>query len=294
MANPLPIPAPNAVVDAEGLVAADIPCRKCSYNLRSLRVMGRCPECGTPVGLSIQGDHLRFCDPAWLARVAMGLGIMFVASLVGTTLTVVSPITTILRFGPLVGPEFMAVVALVGLVGTWMMTAPDPGAVAERPGVDARRFARWAVAVALLGNITALLRAQLTSLGGTFPLFLLVYLLFAAVAVVAEWAKYTYIAQLASRVPDDALARSARRLRVIFPVARIVVMVPLLIALMTQLGLRWVGGVWLPAVVYLAGLCILAFCAISGLALVLRFRKVIGREAVVAKEIWRREMPTGG
>src|SRR5689334_24506997 len=49
-----------------GVLETDVPCRKCSYNLRGLSADGRCPECGTPVGLSVQGDFLRYSDPTWL------------------------------------------------------------------------------------------------------------------------------------------------------------------------------------------------------------------------------------
>jgi len=50
-------------VDAAGNVVSDVPCRRCSYNLRGLNYAGRCPECGTAVGQSIYGNLLRFSDP---------------------------------------------------------------------------------------------------------------------------------------------------------------------------------------------------------------------------------------
>jgi hypothetical protein len=49
-----------------GNVDADIPCRKCGYNLRGLAVDGRCPECATPVGVSINGELLRYSDPTFV------------------------------------------------------------------------------------------------------------------------------------------------------------------------------------------------------------------------------------
>src|SRR5688500_6889706 len=73
----VPSPAAAAVVDASGVVAADVPCRRCSYNVRGLSVYGRCPECGTPVGVSVHGDLLRFSDPRWLQRLAQGATLLF-------------------------------------------------------------------------------------------------------------------------------------------------------------------------------------------------------------------------
>ena len=59
--------------DDPAIVTADTPCRKCQYNLRSLRLVGRCPECGTPVGLSIKGDFLCYSDPDWLQSLRLGV-----------------------------------------------------------------------------------------------------------------------------------------------------------------------------------------------------------------------------
>src|SRR5262245_50051536 len=53
-------------------VAADTPCRKCNYNLRGLDPDSRCPECGTPVGLSLKGDLLRYSHPQWLGTIRRG------------------------------------------------------------------------------------------------------------------------------------------------------------------------------------------------------------------------------
>ncbi len=66
-------PERSGLLDESGTVIVDTSCRRCSYNLRGLSEEGRCPECGTPVGLSTQGDLLRFADPDWLESLARGL-----------------------------------------------------------------------------------------------------------------------------------------------------------------------------------------------------------------------------
>ncbi len=63
----LPVPYAGQFIDA------DVVCRCCSYNLRGLYPEGRCPECGTPVGISLQGDLLRFAEPAWVEILARGI-----------------------------------------------------------------------------------------------------------------------------------------------------------------------------------------------------------------------------
>jgi len=49
-------------------VQYDTWCVRCSYNLRTLDVEGNCPECGTPVGCSLEARRLPFADPAFLRK----------------------------------------------------------------------------------------------------------------------------------------------------------------------------------------------------------------------------------
>jgi predicted RNA-binding Zn-ribbon protein involved in translation (DUF1610 family) len=42
-------PTPTTILDATGHIAVDLPCARCRYNLRTLAVDGKCPECGHPV-----------------------------------------------------------------------------------------------------------------------------------------------------------------------------------------------------------------------------------------------------
>src|SRR5438128_453731 len=63
------------------VVATDLPCLACGYNLRTQLLTGVCPECTHPVAESMAGDQLFRADPRWLARIQRGLLIESVASL---------------------------------------------------------------------------------------------------------------------------------------------------------------------------------------------------------------------
>lgn len=123
MFDPPPLP-----LDEQGALADDFDCKKCAYNLRGLCEDGRCPECGTPVGLSTQGDLLRFADPDWLDKVERGLRIILWMILLGILAGVVSAIfsasiKSVVR-------EFVSfLAALGGFYGVWLMTMPDPSRI---------------------------------------------------------------------------------------------------------------------------------------------------------------------
>jgi hypothetical protein len=72
-------PAPMPVVAAGEALAFDLPCAACTYNLRSLRPEGRCPECGEPVATSVHPDRLVFADRRWLRRIVRGQTLFLLA-----------------------------------------------------------------------------------------------------------------------------------------------------------------------------------------------------------------------
>src|SRR3954452_13588827 len=134
---------PSPAVDPAGNVISDVPCRRCSYNLRGLNYAGRCPECGTPVGQSVYGNLLRFSDPLWVDKLARGVNLILwgivasiVGGIVGSVMRAVDPM-----FGQLV----IFIGSLVGLAGAWLLTEPDPGAGEARQTVNARQLVRFAL-----------------------------------------------------------------------------------------------------------------------------------------------------
>lgn len=76
--------------DKANRIIGDFACLRCGYNLRTMSLQGRCPECDLPVERSAGGNLLRCCDPAWLRRMARGaawlapgIGLEAIATLLG-------------------------------------------------------------------------------------------------------------------------------------------------------------------------------------------------------------------
>ena len=71
------------------VIAGDLRCASCGYNLRTLAVAGRCPECGQPVAMSLTSQPFRFGNPSTPKRVRNGLAVFIVGVLFSTILTLV-------------------------------------------------------------------------------------------------------------------------------------------------------------------------------------------------------------
>jgi cytochrome bd-type quinol oxidase subunit 2 len=65
--------------------AREKPCIRCGYSLRKITDSNHCPECGLSVWLSLnQNDTLEMSNPEWLRRMAWGLLVLAVASILAT------------------------------------------------------------------------------------------------------------------------------------------------------------------------------------------------------------------
>ena len=202
--------------DSSGEIISDVICRRCGYNLRGLREAGRCPECGTPIGLSTHGDLLRFADPAWVEKLALGIKYMLWGILVAVVVGILaSCLASWLRPG---GGAFQqaigGIAGLLGLYGAWLLTAPDPSRIGEDRYVTARKVVRFGLIIGLANHaIMAGIQAS-PALSKQVVIFLVIPAVACGlVGVGAEFAKFMYIEKLAGRIPDRKLASLARFLR---------------------------------------------------------------------------------
>jgi len=206
-------------------VEQDLLCPACSYNLRGLRVGGRCPECGAPIAAELLSSPYAEADPRWLRRVLRGVlllqfqlaPVFLVMLLSGLVLTATRGryLDSLLAWITWLTVVFAAPL-LTGL-GAAFATAAPPGPRRD-PMMDRvrRRAGRANLALAVV------LTAVSLALPGNFgylvdrhrAAFVSVALPVAAGAVFAYAliAQFTYVGRLARLWNAPAVARNAERL----------------------------------------------------------------------------------
>jgi len=209
----VPVETLPGLLDAHGAIAGDLACRRCGYNLRGLNPAGRCPECGTPIGLSCHGDLLRFADPTWVETLARGARLILwgvLASMMGGIAGVIlgavagqPPLATVIMLGA----------SSVGLWGAWLITRPDPSRVGEDKYVTDRKVVRFALLVGLATQGANLIAQTLPPPSLGMIVLPIIAVVAAIIGVVGQFAQLTYFHKLALRIPDPALSQRARRLR---------------------------------------------------------------------------------
>jgi hypothetical protein len=285
--------AAMGVTDAQGVVLADLPCRKCGYNLRGLSLDGRCPECGSAVGLSVQGDLMRYSQPRWVRTLQRG--VVFILSgigvfVIGFMFTMVIGATR----GPIVvGQGVLLVANLLMVVGAWLLTEPDPGGIGE----DRYGTSRKIIRVALVIGVTNTFLNLVSGLSAVPPpvriVLQIVQLLAALIGLVGQIAQLNYISKLAARIPDVGIEQRARFLMFAIGITYGIFLLVGLGAIVATMFARPVaaggGGVVgaIGCVAALAGLALLVF-GIMYLLMLDKLRVRLGQEASAAESSWAR------
>jgi hypothetical protein len=214
------------------VVETDTPCRKCQYNLRGLSSEGRCPECGSAVGLSLRGDLIRYSDPVWVDTLRQGITLILWAVVAFIFAAVVTAITKNANQKSVAGALVSVAAYAMYLGGAWLLTTPDPSGLGEDRYGTSRKIIRLTMLIGVLqqlGNFiaqTAILEPAmyhaLTMASSVLALF----------GTVGTFATLLYLGKLAARIPDNKLTDRARHLMwgIGIPLCIIVVLATLLVA----------------------------------------------------------------
>ena len=209
-------------------ITRDLPCLGCGYNLRGLKENDRCPECGSPVGLSIFGDALRFSHPDWVDAVRRGLLMIFNAISLG--------LGAFIGLGCILGMLFRQDASFVILVvlptvantvicfGCYLTTAIEPRAHIDEAPITLRRFVRllsiaagFAVPIFIMATyLEATARNGLSSITPTMLNILRLSLL--------TWPAMMYgclfnLVPIAKRIPDASLVFMTKMVLIGLPVS---------------------------------------------------------------------------
>lgn len=207
-----------AVRVAEGLqdmprdrVGANLHCRCCGYNLRSVRLDDRCPECGAPVRRMLRPNTLAYADPSWLNRLRVGVALILPAALLLSLVLAAAILVDALmpdrawgRQSPIawwtaVGGALLP--AVLSLAGTWVLTSREPYAWQSEQCLVFRTVLRVLAAAFLVGLVLAIVGRQtggkaLSAAGGV---------LWYAGAL-HYFACHAYLSRVAQRIPSRALS----------------------------------------------------------------------------------------
>jgi len=154
----------NQGYDEAPAIVSDLSCMICGYNLRALPPAGQCPECGTDIARSTQGDLLKFADRKWVGSVYRGTCLLTIAGglLVFCMLAMIAfafilaatsnPATSNIVATTFVIGLRVCSLATIGLMilGVWLVTKQEPRVSLTEQGASNRRVARAAVALLLV------------------------------------------------------------------------------------------------------------------------------------------------
>jgi hypothetical protein len=206
-----PSPPPAAIIPA------DRACIRCSYNLRGLPTSALCPECGTPVELSLRGHFLAFAAPEYLDALRRGLTLilngmlLYIVALFGGLVINIALASTLGSPARGALSQILLLIPVVMMLfGHWLFTVPDPGTVDREAPAAARRVIRIAIAVEASALVFGVV-ADMAGVRGIAPVAVGPALtLVSTMAILASFAAWItrffavmiYLGWLGRRIPD--------------------------------------------------------------------------------------------
>ena len=270
-------------LDEQGRIGVDLTCLKCGYNLHGLAPKGTCPECGTPIKLSVRGNLLRFAEPDWVEMLAVGMNWIVTSIWAGIALAVIAIAARVLAGATLQGGlELLGLIpGVIGVVGYWKVTTPELGRSGDENVMSARSLAR-------LGDVGSFVftTAQKVMALGSLPAATILEFFGGIVSLVGFFATFLYARSLALRIPNESLANQTRT--VMWGYCLTVAASILLLLLVLVAGARGAAGI----VGCPLGVGFLVF-SIWALVLIFRYRRAMLEAAQLARDSWARDAVEG-
>jgi len=274
----------NVPLDSDGRLDVDIHCIACDYNLRGLSPDDRCPECSTPLEESTARGLLRFSEPQWLKTLASGLEWIIANAclhMVATVATFTVAILSIqLTSGSLeshvasgLSTLFWIAYVVVGVIGYWKVTTPEPNALEEKQPFNARNVARFACIISYLPLILSLSPLHEIAVPAVSDVGWVI-------GLVGMAAVFLYGVRLAQRIPNHRLVRSTRIVMWGF------------IASSAANRAVWIWVVFSKPIISFNAVGVISFVAMAfsiwGIVLIIRYHKAFRQQAETASALAHR------
>ncbi len=256
---------------------------------------GKCPECGTPVAMSVHGDLLRYSEPPWVKNLGVGAKLLLIGIFLAIGLTILGVVLGAMRmFSPAGARAVFRLIALgasvVGWAGSWLLTERDPSGVGEDQYGNVRKFIRITLLFGVASAFVESVFRFTTMAPALSAAFGVVTGVLALIGVAGDWALLQYLAKLALRIPDQSLSLQAETLKVWLCGSYAIYLVFGIIQsiIFATRGAAGFGGGGIMAVTCggaIVGL-VLFIQVIRFIVMIDRFRTAFKEQAQMAQEIW--------
>jgi ribosomal protein L37E len=134
-----------------------VDCIRCGYNLHGLTMGGTCPECGTPVARTLDGNVLRYSSPEYLNKLQRGILFIVISYILSLAMMLLMiPIALLAAFAEFdSNTDYSVIVMAAGLLitfiglavgiisvlGWWWFSEPDTDFVGAPPMVTSSLLA---------------------------------------------------------------------------------------------------------------------------------------------------------
>ncbi|MEM7227597.1 MAG: hypothetical protein AAF432_02165 [Planctomycetota bacterium] len=239
----------------EQLQSGEAHCLRCGYALTGLDLDGACPECGTPVTRSLQGNLLHFSDPAYVRKLRAGLLVVVIGIVIDMLLLI-----TNIAFGSFIAFQtgsgaslnasvqifeaistiLEAAIAIALIFGWWTFSAPDPAFLGRESGNVARRIVRiTAIIIAITLFVRVIFELAVPTAWAANVVGGLTFISWLAYGT-KFFASMLYIRWIARRFPSVRLVATAERNMWMLPLIAVLGSVLFCIGPLIALTFYWV------------------------------------------------------